>query len=83
MVLCLVVVYVLVGVLDVVVCMCFVQQMYEVFVQVFLVVDVWCVVIFVMLYDVFDGIWGVNGVLWMLFDFVRVVGYVYFQYFVV
>lgn len=80
MVPCLVVAYVPAGVLDAAARARFVQQMHEAFAQAFPAADARRVVTSVMVHDVPDGTWGVNGALWTLPDFARAAGYAHLQH---
>lgn len=82
MVPCLVVAYVPAGVLDAAARARFVQQMNEAFAQALPADDARRVVTSVMLHDVPDGTWGVNGALWTLPDFARAAGYTHLQHLV-
>ncbi|MGN8088365.1 tautomerase family protein [Ralstonia sp. 22086] len=80
MVPCLAVAYVPAGVLDAAARARFVQQMHEAFAQAFPAADARRVVTSVMVHDVPDGTWGVNGALWTLPDFARAAGYAHLQH---
>jgi len=70
------------GVLDADASARFVQQMHEAFSQALPAADGRRVVTSVMLHDVADGTWGVNGALWTLPDFARAAGYAHLQHLV-
>ena len=80
MVPCLAVAHVPAGVLDAAARALFVQQMHEAFAQALPTADGRRVVTSVMVYDVADGTWGVNGALWALPDFARAAGYAHLQH---
>ena len=82
MVPCLAVAHVPAGVLDGAARARFVQQMQEAFAQAVPADDARRVVTSVMLHDVADGTWGVNGALWALPDFARAAGYAHLQHLV-
>ena len=82
MVPCLAVAHVPAGVLDGAARARFVQQMQEAFAQALPADDARRVVTSVMLHDVADGTWGVNGALWTLPDFARAAGYAHLQHLV-
>jgi phenylpyruvate tautomerase PptA (4-oxalocrotonate tautomerase family) len=79
---CLAVAHVPAGVLDGAARARFVQQMHEAFAQALSADDARRVVTSVMLHDVADGTWGVNGALWTLPDFARAAGYAHLQHLV-
>jgi phenylpyruvate tautomerase PptA (4-oxalocrotonate tautomerase family) len=60
----------------------FVQQVHEAFAQALPAADARRVVTSVMLHDVPDGTWGVNGALWTLPDFARAARYAHLQHLV-
>ncbi|MET3445591.1 tautomerase family protein [Ralstonia sp. 1138] len=82
MVPCLAVAHVPAGVLDGAARARFVQQMHEAFAQALPADDARRVVTSVMVHDVADGTWGVNGALWTLPDFARAAGYAHLQHLV-
>jgi phenylpyruvate tautomerase PptA (4-oxalocrotonate tautomerase family) len=82
MVPCLAIAHVPAGVLDAAARARFVQQMQEAFAQAVPADDARRVVTSVMLHDVADGTWGVNGALWTLPDFARAAGYAHLQHLV-
>jgi phenylpyruvate tautomerase PptA (4-oxalocrotonate tautomerase family) len=79
---CLAIAHVPAGVLDADARALFVQQMHDAFVQSLPAADGRRVVTSVMLHDVADGTWGVNGALWALPDFARAAGYAHLQHLV-
>ncbi|HWV06246.1 tautomerase family protein [Ralstonia sp.] len=79
---CLAIAHVPAGVLDADARARFVQQMHEAFAQALPAADARRVVTSVMLHDVADGTWGVNGALWALPDFARAAGYAHLQHLV-
>ncbi|WP_232317434.1 MULTISPECIES: tautomerase family protein [Ralstonia] len=79
---CLAIAHVPAGVLDAAARALFVHQMHEAFAQMLPAADGRRVVTSVMLRDVADGTWGVNGALWALPDFVRAAGYAHLQHLV-
>ena len=79
---CLAIAHVPAGVLDADARALFVQQMHDAFVQSLPAADGRRVVTSVMLHDVADGTWGVNGALWTLPDFARAAGYAHLQHLV-
>lgn len=82
MVPCLAIVHVPAGVLDAAARALFVQQMHEAFVQALPTTDGRRVVTSVMLHEVPDGTWGVDGALWALPDFARAAGYAHLRHLV-
>ncbi|MCO5400634.1 tautomerase family protein [Ralstonia soli] len=82
MVPCMAIAHVPAGVLDAAARALFVQQMHEAFAQALPTADGRRVVTSVMLHDVADGTWGVNGALWALPDFARAAGYAHLQHLV-
>ena len=82
MVPCLAVAHVPAGVLDGAARARFVQQMHEAFAHALPADDARRVVTSVMLHDVPDGTWGVNGALWTLPDFARAAGYAHLRHLV-
>lgn len=82
MVPCLAIAHVPAGVLDADARARFVQQMHEAFAQALPADDARRVVTSVMLHDVADGTWGVNGALWTLPYFARAAGYAHLQHLV-
>jgi len=79
---CLAIAHVPAGVLDADARALFVQQMHDAFVQSLPAADGRRVVTSVMLHEVADGTWGVNGALWTLPDFARAAGYAHLQHLV-
>ncbi len=79
---CLAIAHVPAGVLDAAARALFVQQMHEAFAQALPAADGRRVVTSVMLHEVADGTWGVNGALWALPDFARAAGYAHLQHLV-
>ncbi|WP_413705807.1 tautomerase family protein [Ralstonia sp. Ralssp110] len=79
---CLAIAHVPAGVLDADARALFVLQMHDAFVQSLPAADGRRVVTSVMLHDVADGTWGVNGALWTLPDFARAAGYAHLQHLV-
>ncbi|KMW45493.1 tautomerase family protein [Ralstonia insidiosa] len=77
---CLAFVCVPAGVLDAAARALFVQQMHDAFAQTLPAADGRRTVTSVVLHDVADGTWGVNGALWMLPDFARASGYAHLQH---
>jgi phenylpyruvate tautomerase PptA (4-oxalocrotonate tautomerase family) len=82
MVPCLAVAHVPAGVLDAAARTRFVQQMHEAFALALPAADARRVVTSVMVHDVADGTWGVNGALWTLPDFAGAAGYAHLQHLV-
>ena len=82
MVPCVAIAHVPAGVLDTAARALFVQQMHEAFAQALPAADGRRVVTSVMLHDVADGTWGVNGALWALPDFAKAAGYAHLQHLV-
>jgi len=79
---CLAIAHVPAGVLDADARALFVQRLHDAFVQSLPAADGRRVVTSVMLHDVADGTWGVNGALWALPDFARAAGYAHLQHLV-
>ncbi|MGM3277468.1 tautomerase family protein [Ralstonia sp. 24A2] len=77
---CMAIAHVPAGVLDAGARAVFVQCMHEAFAQALPASDGRRTVTSVMLHDVADGTWGVNGALWGLADFIRAAGYAHLQH---
>ncbi|WP_296223741.1 tautomerase [Ralstonia sp. UBA689] len=77
---CMAIAYVPAGVLDAHARALFVQGMHDAFAQALPAGDGRRLVTSVMLHDVADGMWGVNGALWTLPDFAQASGYVHLRH---
>lgn len=76
---CMAMAYVPAGVLDAHARALFVRGMHDAFTQALPAEDGRRLVTSVVLHDVVDGTWGVNGALWTLPDFARASGYAHLQ----
>ncbi|MFZ6654494.1 tautomerase family protein [Undibacterium sp. TJN19] len=76
---CIAVVYVPAGVLDATARALYVQLVHEAFRQAMPAEEHRKLISSIMLHDVVDGTWGVNGIVWTLPDFARAAGYRHLQ----
>jgi phenylpyruvate tautomerase PptA (4-oxalocrotonate tautomerase family) len=76
---CIAVVYVPAGVLDAAARSIYVQLVHEAFRQAMPADEHRKLISSVMLHDVADGTWGVNGIVWTLPDFARAAGFLHLQ----